>query len=101
MNATERRQAHNARLREKVNQIQSLSQALTDSLGQLETQTLQWVRQHDAVDLPAQELSQALSAPLREMHQALTQLKKQTVGNAEASPARSLSPEELTALLKE
>ena len=101
MNATERRQAEQARLRERVNEVQHLGQALTTSLQELQAQTLQWVRQNQSANLPASARTQSLSAPIREMQKTLTQLQKATIGSPESAPSLSLTAAELTALLKD
>ena len=100
---TERRQADNALLREKIDHIQQTSQQLKDLVDQVQGQAVAWAREGKVVDLPSAELAQVLRAAFAEQRQAMADIQQDIQGAAVrelAAAAALISDEELAALLK-
>lgn len=104
MKHPERRNATNAVLRAKVDQLQALGQSIQDSVAQIESRTLAAVRGTGVTDLPCAKLSQEMSPLFHAQRQAMAQMETQTLGETRP-PARHVTSElvsqaELAALLK-
>lgn len=101
MTSADRRQPVNAPLRAKIDQIQASSEALVQAVAQVQSQTLAWVRESQATDLPNPELAHSLSALFKAQRDAMAQIQQATVGAPAPAPQRVLITEdEMAALLK-
>ena len=101
MTFADRRQHANAPLRAKIDQIQASSDALVQAVAQVQQQTLSWVRESQATDLPNAELAHRLSALFKAQREAMAHIQQATVGVPAPAPQRVLiTDDEMAALLK-
>lgn len=104
MKHPERRNATNAVLRAKVDQLQALGQSIQEGVAQIESRTLAAVRGTGVTDLPSAALSQEMSPLFQAQRQAMAQMQTQTLGetrtHARSANSDLVSPAELAALLK-
>jgi len=104
MVATERRHPGNARLREKINHIQQVSQQLQSLVDQVQVETVDWARQGKVADLPNTELAKNLSTSFQKQRAAMAQIQREIKGAAlpvvPPTSAALITDEELRALMK-
>ena len=102
--ATERRQAPNASLRQKIDLVLAANQRLMEAALKLEAQLLSSARSGDLKNLPNQQLTQSVVEAFQHEHkQTMATIKKTMMGqDANAQPtlqAPLISSDELAALL--
>ena len=101
MKQRERRNAANAALRVKVDQIQALRLAIQDEVAQIQARTLTSVRQAQVSDLPNVALLADLSPHFHAQRQAMAKMEQQIVGEVGGTHGASrLSEDEMAALFK-
>lgn len=104
MPVPERRQAPNAELRRKIDQIQTANQRLKDAATKLETQLLSLARNGELKALPDAQLTQkGVEALLHEQKRTLQTIQENMVGHEEKAPpllqVPLISAEEMAALM--
>ena len=101
MPKTERRHPANARLREKINHIQVVSQQLLTLTDQVQKQTVAWARAGQVLDLPSAGLAVSLSDAFKEQRLAVSQIQQDITGaptSIKSSPL--ITHAELAALMR-
>lgn len=104
MPVPERRQAPNAELRRKIDQIQIANQRLKDAATKLESQLLKLVRNGDLKALPDPQLThKGVEELLHEQKRTMQTIKENMMGHQEKAPSLSQGPlisaEEMAALM--
>lgn len=93
----DRRNPMNAKLREKIDLIEQVSQQLQGSIEKVRIETVAWARQGKTNELPCQNFANHLSPEFRQQHFAIAQIQKEIRG--EPSTVALLTEDEIAALM--